>query len=129
MAFMCAGLGLLGATCRLILNRGLRLGELELDLFMNSELWPSPSVAVLDPGVSLRDLKVGFSFAAVQELWVTRLSEERCITSVHDTYTAPFQKFDPLSQTSYLAELGAERTTPPPRRLLTLSLGASAETK
>ena len=42
---------------------------------------------------------------------------------------APFQKFDPLSQTSYLLELGAARTTPPPRRLLTLSLGASAGTK
>ena len=36
---------------------------------------------------------------------------------------APFQKFDPVSQTSYLVELGAARTTPPPRRLLTQPWG------
>ena len=43
--------------------------------------------------------------------------------------TAPFQNFDPLSQTSYFVQLGAARTTPPPRRLLKLSVGASAGTK
>ena len=42
---------------------------------------------------------------------------------------APFQKFDPLSQTRYFVQLGTPRTTPLPRRLLTLSPGASAGTK
>ena len=43
--------------------------------------------------------------------------------------TAPFQKFDPPYQTRHFGWMDASCTTPTPRRLLTLSLGASAGTK
>ena len=42
---------------------------------------------------------------------------------------APFQKFDPFFQTSHFVQLGAARTTSPPRRLLTLSFWASSGTQ